>query len=99
MELSLSRSGQCCIFLKVYPLHVFLSLVNLNIQVQEATKENPFYSLCEKFCVRTHPKHMPEKPRANTELSSFSPLLTHTKLYQNACLGDYSCKHSRLCLK
>lgn len=38
-ELSMSRSGQCWIIMKVYKLHV-LSLVNLNIQAQEDVKEN-----------------------------------------------------------
>lgn len=50
-QLSLAWSGQYYIT-KVYHLHV-LSLANLNIQVQEGSKENSIQQ-GEKFCVHTY---------------------------------------------
>lgn len=50
MEHLLSQSDQCCIVTKVYHVHLFLSLVYLDIQLQEGAKENSFwYSLCTKI--------------------------------------------------
>jgi len=60
-ERSLSQLEQCCVVMKVYQMHRFLSLDNLNAQAQEDTKDN-LCMMCEVLCAQTaHLEHVPIK--------------------------------------
>lgn len=108
-ELSFAWSGQCCIIMKVYSLHLFLSLAYWNIPAQEDAKENSIRLSLVVWAVlfAQHTSKVRTKKAASQtaykywiELSFTSSCTwMDTNLCKNARIGEFPYKHSLLCLK